>query len=140
MIRAATANLESPKGGRTESFQRPSDSRNTSQGRGNDSAGVVTASREGVSQPLWSVGMLNRLAVFLVRRPKLVLAAVTVLFGISIVFGGTVSDKLGVGGFTDPKSESTQADEFLDQNFGTTSNLVIQIVARDGTVNNPNGV
>src|SRR5262249_1904858 len=84
-----------------------------------------------------SGGMLRQLAVFSVRRPKVVLAAVLVLLGISIVFGGTVSDKLGVGGYTDPTSESSQADEFLDQNFGTTSNLVIQVLPRDGTVNSP---
>ena len=68
-------------------------------------------------------GMLGQLAVFTVRRAKMVLAAVLVLLGISIVFGGGVSDKLGVGGYTDPASESTKADEFLDHNFGTTSNL-----------------
>jgi putative drug exporter of the RND superfamily len=33
----------------------------------------------------------------------------------SIVLGGSVSDKLGTGGNTDPASESSQADEFLDQ-------------------------
>ena len=78
--------------------------------------------------------MLRRLAVYTVRRPKVVLAALLVLLGISIVFGGSVSDKLGVGGYTDPTSESSQADEFLDQNFGTTSNLVIQLLPREGTV------
>ena len=81
--------------------------------------------------------MLTRLATFAVRRPKVVLFAVLALFGISIVFGASVSDKLGVGGFTDPASESTQADEFLNQTFGTNPNLVIQVVARDGTVDNP---
>ena len=82
-------------------------------------------------------GMLGRLATFIVRRPKVVLASVLVVLGISIVFGGSVSEKLGVGGFTDPKSESTQADDFLDQHFGTTSNLVIQVAPRDGTVDHP---
>lgn len=78
--------------------------------------------------------MLRRLAENSVRRPKLVLAAVLVLLGISVVLGGSVSDKLGTGGNTDPKSESSQADEFLDQHFGTTSNLVIQLLPREGTV------
>lgn len=82
-------------------------------------------------------GMLGQLAVFTVRRPKMVLAAVLVLLGISIVFGGGVSDKLGVGGYTDPASESTKADEFLDHNFGTTSNLVIQVLPHQGTVDSP---
>jgi putative drug exporter of the RND superfamily len=84
-----------------------------------------------------SGGMLRQLAAFTVRRPKVVLGAVLVLLGISIVFGGTVSDKLGVGGYTDPASESSQADEFLDKNFGTTSNLVIQVLSGEGTVDSP---
>src|ERR1700752_1772653 len=68
-------------------------------------------------------GMLGRLAAFTVRGPKGVLGGVLVVLGISIVVGGSVSEKLGVGVFTDPKSESTGADAFLDQNFGTPSNL-----------------
>ncbi|OBK09989.1 MMPL family transporter [Mycobacterium asiaticum] len=78
--------------------------------------------------------MLSRLAEYTVRRPKVVLAAVLALLGISIVLGGSVSDKLGVGGNTDPRSESSQADEFLDQHFGTTANLVIQLLPRQGTL------
>ncbi|MDT5221887.1 MAG: putative drug exporter of the superfamily [Mycobacterium sp.] len=81
--------------------------------------------------------MLRRLAAFTVRRPKLVLVAVLVLLGVSVALGGSVSDKLGTGGNTDPKSESSKADEFLDQHFGTTSNLVIQLLPREGTVDSP---
>ncbi|OBK23659.1 hypothetical protein A5634_05335 [Mycobacterium asiaticum] len=78
--------------------------------------------------------MLRRLAENSVRRPKLVLAAVLVLLAISVVLGGSVSDKLGTGGNTDPNSESSQADEFLDQHFGTTANLVVQLLPREGNV------
>ena len=81
--------------------------------------------------------MLSRLAVFTVRRPKLILVAVLALLGISIVFGGTVSQKLGVGGFVDPAAESSQVADYLDQNFPTTPNLVLEVVARDGDVDNP---
>ncbi len=81
--------------------------------------------------------MLRQLATFTVRRPKAVLAAVLVLLGISVVLGGSVSDKLGTGGNTDPAAESSQAEEFLDQHFGTTSNLVIQLLPREGTVEAP---
>lgn len=81
--------------------------------------------------------MLRQLAAYTVRRPKVVLAAVLVLFAISIALGGSVSDKLGTGGNTDPAAESSQADEFLDQHFGTTSNLVIQLLPREGTVDSP---
>lgn len=81
--------------------------------------------------------MLRQVAAYTVRRPKVVLAAVLVFLGISIVLGGSVSDDLATGGNTDPASESSQADEFLDQNFGTTANLVIQLVPREGTVEGP---
>jgi RND superfamily putative drug exporter len=81
--------------------------------------------------------MLTRLAVFTVRRPKAILLTVVALLGVSIVFGGTVSEKLGVGGFVDPAAESTQVGDFLDETFSTTPNLVLQVVANDGTVESP---
>jgi RND superfamily putative drug exporter len=81
--------------------------------------------------------MLSRLAVFTVRRPKVILIVVLALLGISIVLGGTVTQKLGVGGFVDPASESAQVADFLDQNFPTTPNLVLQVIARDGAVESP---
>jgi RND superfamily putative drug exporter len=81
--------------------------------------------------------MLSRLAVFTVRRPKLVLTAVLALLAISIVFGGTVTEKLGVGGFVDPAAESAQVADYLDQNFPTTPNLVLEVIARDGVLDDP---
>ena len=78
--------------------------------------------------------MLNRLAVFTVRRPKVILIAVLALLGVSIVFGGAVTQKLGVGGFTDPAAESAQVADFLDQNFPTTPNLVLQVIAWGGAL------
>jgi RND superfamily putative drug exporter len=85
--------------------------------------------------------MLNRVGMLAVRWPKTILMAFLVLLGIGIVLSGSVSDKLGVGGFVAPATESAQADAFLDQNFGMTPNLVLQVVARDnGTVKNRNAV
>ncbi|QLL05376.1 MMPL family transporter [Mycobacterium vicinigordonae] len=81
--------------------------------------------------------MLRRLAALTVRRPKTVLLAVMVMLGVSVALGGSVSDKLGTGGNTDPSSESSKADEYLDQHFGTTANLVIQLLPREGTVEAP---
>jgi putative drug exporter of the RND superfamily len=80
--------------------------------------------------------MLRRLAVFTVRRPKVILVAVFALLAISIVFGGAVTEKLGVGGFVDPAAESSQVADYLDQNFPTSPNLVLEVVARDGDVEN----
>ncbi len=81
--------------------------------------------------------MLRRLALFTVRRPKAVLAVGVVLLGVGIVFGSTVSEKLGVAGFTDPSTEAAHADEFIDQHFGATPNLVLQVVAGVGTLDDP---
>ena len=81
--------------------------------------------------------MLSRLAVFTVRRPKVIIIAVLALLGVSVVFGGAVTEKLGVGGFVDPAAESSQVADYLDQNFPTTPNLVLQVVARNGAVENP---
>ncbi|CAM2934213.1 hypothetical protein BST27_11935 [Mycobacterium intermedium] len=81
--------------------------------------------------------MLRHLAAFTVRRPIAVLALVLAVMVLSIVLGGSVSDKLGTGGNTDPSSESSQADEFLNQQFGNTSNLVIQLLPREGNVESP---
>jgi len=91
----------------------------------------------GVGNTATSGGMLMRLAGLTVRRPKLVLAVVGLLLGISIVFGTGVTDKLAVGGYNAPNSESTHASDFLDQNFGTTSNLVIQVLPNQGTIDSP---
>ena len=66
------------------------------------------------------------------HAPRWCCAFVGVLLGVSIVVGGGVSDKLAVGGYNAPISESTHAAEFLDQNFGTTANLVIQLMPREG--------
>ncbi|WP_232425637.1 MMPL family transporter [Mycobacterium sp. JS623] len=77
------------------------------------------------------------MALFAVRRPKTVLAAAVVLLAIGIVLGGSVSEKLGIAGFTDPSTEAARADDFLDQHFGATPNLVLQVVARNGTLDHP---
>lgn len=78
--------------------------------------------------------MLTKLAEFTVKRPKAVLVAVLALLAVSIVFGTAVTDKLEVGGYEDPASESTAVDDFLDANFGDDSNLIFQVVPREGTI------
>ena len=82
-------------------------------------------------------GMLTRLAAFTSAMPKLVLGALALLLGISIVVGGGVSDKLGVGGYDAPSSESTHAAEFLDENFGTTGEPGHPAVAARGDHRRP---
>jgi putative drug exporter of the RND superfamily len=84
--------------------------------------------------------MLRGLAQFTVRRTKTVLAAAVVLLAVGIVLGGNVSKKLGVAGFTDPSTQAALADDFLDQHFGTTANLVLQVVAEHGGLDDPGAV
>lgn len=78
--------------------------------------------------------MLTKLAEFTVKHPKAVLLAVVALLAVSIVFGTAVTDKLAVGGYEDPASESTVVDDFLDANFGDDSNLIVQVVPKEGTI------
>ena len=81
--------------------------------------------------------MLRKLAEFTVKRPKLVLLLVAILLGASVVFGSGVSDKLKVGGYTDPASESSQVEDFLNQEFPTSSNLIVQVIPRSGGLDSP---
>ncbi|MCQ4118502.1 MMPL family transporter [Rhodococcus tibetensis] len=87
--------------------------------------------------------MLRRLATIVVSFPRRVLAiAVTLLVLSGIlgagVLGAGVSDHLKVGGFDDPGSESSQAEQFLETEFGnSTPNLVLQVTARSGDVDTP---
>src|SRR5438094_517523 len=72
------------------------------------SAAASFANRDG------DCAMLTRMGEIVVRWPKIVLSVVLVMLGAGIVFGGKVSQELGVGGFTAPATESSQADTFLD--------------------------
>ena len=58
--------------------------------------------------------MLNRVGMLAVRWPKTILIAFLVLLGVGIVLSGSVSDRLGVGGFVAPATESAQADAFIE--------------------------
>ncbi len=71
--------------------------------------------------------MINRLAYLTVHHRRLVLAvSVGVLLGFLALAVGTFS-VLKTGGFDDPKSDSTQAKNLLDQNFAGQTNLVFLV-------------
>src|SRR6476646_10843672 len=71
--------------------------------------------------------VINRLAHLTVHHRRLVLAvSVGVLLGFLALAVGTFS-VLKTGGFDDPKSDSTQAKNLLDQNFGGQTNLVFLV-------------
>jgi putative drug exporter of the RND superfamily len=71
--------------------------------------------------------VINRLAHLTVHHRRLVLAvSVGVLLGFLALAVGTFS-VLKTGGFDDPKSDSTQANNLLDQNFGGQTDLVFLV-------------
>src|ERR1700758_3557800 len=85
--------------------------------------------------------MLKRAGMLAVRRPRTILIAFLALLAIAIVLSGSVKDRLGVGGFVAPATESARADAFLDQKFDAPPNFVLQVVARNnGNVDNPDVV
>lgn len=81
--------------------------------------------------------MLRTIAQFCVTRPKSVLAGVLILLILCIAVGANVSERLGVAGFADPDSESSRASEFIDEKFGSTPNLVIEITTDRASVDDP---
>ncbi|HEU5153040.1 MAG TPA: MMPL family transporter [Iamia sp.] len=78
--------------------------------------------------------MLSRLAHLTVRRRVLVLVLATVGFMLAGAVGGGVAEHLSSGGFDDPASESSRAEEALEDTFGTGApNVLLLVTAADGT-------
>ena len=69
--------------------------------------------------------MLHRLGGFVVRRARLVLVAAALVLAAAAVVGVGAFGKLQGGGFEDPGSESSRADDVLVQKFGGQSDLVL---------------
>ena len=85
--------------------------------------------------------MLTRLARLSTGRSwRVVLAAVTFMV-VAGAFGGGVAEDLTSGGFEDPSTESSRADEALAERFGTgTPNVVLLVTAAGGDVDAPDAV
>ncbi|QYG91536.1 MMPL family transporter [Iamia sp. SCSIO 61187] len=78
--------------------------------------------------------MLTRLAHLTVRRRVLVLVLATVGFALAGAVGGGVAEHLSSGGFDDPASESSRAEDALADTFGTGApNVLLLVTADDGT-------
>src|SRR5687768_10943127 len=77
---------------------------------------------------------LRSLATVVVRRPRAVLAATLAFVVLAGVLGAGVADRLKVGGFEDPSSDSSRAQDVLDEELGGTPNLVLEVTARTGGV------
>src|SRR5438128_950159 len=82
--------------------------------------------------------MLGRLARFAIRRrtPILVVAAGFIVAAGAL--GGGVAKYLSSGGFNDPNSQSSRAEDRLPAVFHTSEpNLILLVSARHGEVNDP---
>ncbi|HEX7134144.1 MAG TPA: hypothetical protein VF228_16325, partial [Iamia sp.] len=78
--------------------------------------------------------MLSRLAHLTVRRRVLVLVLAVVGFVLAGAIGGGVAEHLSSGGFDDPASESSRAEEALEDTFGTGApNILLLVTADEGT-------
>ena len=82
--------------------------------------------------------MLRRLATAIVRHRRAVLAGALLALIASFAYGGQVSTRLNNGGFADPSSPSSKAQDILDSKFHAGDpNLVLVVTATAGTVNSP---
>jgi RND superfamily putative drug exporter len=82
--------------------------------------------------------MLSTFARLATNRTRLVLVGALVFFVLAGALGGGVADRLAAGGFEDPSSESSQAEDLLDERFGAGSpNIVLVATAEDGDVDDP---
>ncbi|MGH8908048.1 MAG: MMPL family transporter [Egibacteraceae bacterium] len=77
--------------------------------------------------------MLASLARLLIRRRVVVLSTTVVALVVCGVFGGGVTSNLTSGGFVDPNTESSRADELLNRDFAQgNSNLLLLVTAKAG--------
>lgn len=81
---------------------------------------------------------MRRLSRFVVTRRVWILVGAGLFVVVSAVFGGGVSDRLALGGFSDPDSESEAAVESIDEAFGASqAQFVIVVTAPAGDVDDP---
>ncbi len=82
--------------------------------------------------------MLTALASLAVRRSRVVLLASLILAVVAAVFGGDVEEHLSRGGFQDSGSESSRAEQVLNDRFDTgPPNVLLLVEAKRGGVDAP---
>ncbi|TDC73954.1 MMPL family transporter [Streptomyces hainanensis] len=81
--------------------------------------------------------MFDRIAELAIRRSRLVLVVAALAVVLMGAVGAGAFTKLSGGGFDDPASDSTRADELIEERFGGQSNLVLLVDAADGDVDSP---
>src|ERR671919_2112110 len=82
--------------------------------------------------------MLTRFARLSTRHARAVVIAAVLVFALAGAIGGGVADHLTSGGFEDPSSESSRAEEALAEEFDTgVPNLLLLVTAPGGDVDDP---
>src|SRR5215471_11187417 len=81
--------------------------------------------------------LLERYALFIHKRARAVLIIAGLAFAAAAFYGLGAFGVLKNGGFDDPKSQFSQAQAVIDKNFAGTSNLVLLVHAKSGTVDSP---
>src|SRR5919106_1500702 len=82
--------------------------------------------------------MLTRFARLSTRHARAVVIAAVLVFAVAGAIGGGVADHLTSGGFEDPSSESSRAEEALAEEFDTgVPNLLLLVTAPGGDVDDP---
>jgi RND superfamily putative drug exporter len=82
--------------------------------------------------------MLTHFARVATRYSWPIIVVAVAFFMTAGAAGGGVADHLVAGGFEDPDSESFQADEILEEQFGAgVPNVVLLVTARSGDVDDP---
>lgn len=68
---------------------------------------------------VWGTETVKQISELVVRRPRSVLLGALIVLILSVIFGGSIADRLGEGGFDDPGSDSVRATDELEARFGT---------------------
>lgn len=77
--------------------------------------------------------MLTRLSNLAIRAPRRLLAAAGFLLVLAVIFGAPVAAHLSGGGFRDPSSASSRADDLLAQRFNAgEANLILEVSSPAG--------
>ncbi len=77
--------------------------------------------------------MLTRFAELGIRAPKYVLGFAGLVLALFAVFGAPVAAHLSAGGFNDPNSQSSKANDLLADEFRAgDANLILQVTSPEG--------
>lgn len=81
--------------------------------------------------------MLYRYGAFVARRARLILLLSALVMIGAAVLGVGAFGKLRNGGFDDPSSPSSRAEQLIESQFGGRSNLVLLVTPDSGIVDDP---